>query len=34
MAVGCSVTAPPETPAGLSDDRAMAASEALAALAD
>jgi 4-hydroxy-3-methylbut-2-enyl diphosphate reductase len=33
-AVGCMVTAPPDTPAALTDDRAMAASEALAALAD
>jgi 4-hydroxy-3-methylbut-2-enyl diphosphate reductase len=32
-AVGCSVTAPPDSPAALTDDRAMAASEALAALA-
>src|SRR5436190_4621532 len=29
-AVGCSVTAPPDAPAALSDDRAMDASEALA----
>ncbi len=33
-AVGCLVTAPPDTPAALTDDRAMAASEALAALAN
>jgi 4-hydroxy-3-methylbut-2-enyl diphosphate reductase len=32
-AVGCMVMAPPDTPAALTDDRAMAASEALAALA-
>jgi 4-hydroxy-3-methylbut-2-enyl diphosphate reductase len=32
-AVGCLVTAPPDTPAALTDDRAMAASEALGALA-
>jgi 4-hydroxy-3-methylbut-2-enyl diphosphate reductase len=32
-AVGCLVMAPPDTPAALTDDRAMAASEALAALA-
>jgi 4-hydroxy-3-methylbut-2-enyl diphosphate reductase len=31
-AVGCLVTAPPDTPAALTDDRAMAASEALGAL--
>jgi hypothetical protein len=32
-AVGCLVMAPLDTPAALTDDRAMAASEALAALA-